>query len=127
MFPELARRLTKKGSTWLAVVSNDAWFLDWSTTEQHVKIATIRAIETRRYLVMPVNHGISAVIDPFGRIVRSLGLMKEGSFTVEIKKVFYRTVFDKIGSLIGWIWIFAGIAGFLREVYKKYHELALTA
>ncbi len=127
VFPELARRLTKKGSTWLAVVSNDAWFLDWSTTEQHVKIATIRAIENRRYLVMPVNHGISAVIDPFGRIVRSLGLMKEGSFTVEIKKVFYRTVFDKIGSLIGWIWIFAGIAGFLREVYKKYHELALTA
>jgi apolipoprotein N-acyltransferase len=127
VFPELARRLTKKGATWLAVVSNDAWFLDWSTTEQHVKIATIRAIENRRYLVMPVNHGISAVIDPFGRIVRSLGLMKEGSFTVEIKRVSYMTVFNKIGSLIGWIWIFAGITGLFIGIYRKYHGQKLTA
>jgi apolipoprotein N-acyltransferase len=111
VFPELARRLTVKGATWLVTVSNDAWFLDWSTSEQHLKTATIRAIENRRYLVMPVNHGISAVIDPFGRIVSSLGLMKEGSFTTQIKKVSYRTVFSKIGSLTAWIWIFAGIIG----------------
>jgi apolipoprotein N-acyltransferase len=111
VFPELARQLTVKGATWLVTVSNDAWFLDWSTSEQHLKIATIRAIENRRYLVMPVNHGISGVIDPFGRIVSSLGLMKEGSFTTQIKKVSYRTVFSKIGSLIAWIWIFAGIIG----------------
>ena len=111
VFPELARQLTVKGATWLVTVSNDAWFLDWSTSEQHLKIATIRAIENRRYLVMPVNHGLSAVIDPFGRIVNSLGLMKEDSFTAQIKKLSYRTVFSKIGSLLAWIWVFAGIIG----------------
>jgi apolipoprotein N-acyltransferase len=119
VFPQLARRLTEKGATWLLTVSNDAWFLDWSTSEQHLKIATIRAIENRRYLVMPVNHGISAVIDPFGRIVNSLGLMKEGTFTAEIKKVLYRTVFSKIGSLIAWIWIFAGIIGLVWVGVKR--------
>jgi apolipoprotein N-acyltransferase len=119
VFPELSRQLVNKGASWLFTASNDAWFLDFSTSEQHLKIGAIRAIENRRYLVMSVNHGISAVIDPFGRIVKSIGLMKEDVFVYPIKKLQYKTVFDKTGSLFAWLIAVFGIVFLLIELYRN--------
>ncbi len=50
-------------------VSNDAWFGDSLAPHQHLHIARLRALETRRYLVRATNTGISAIIDPYGRVL----------------------------------------------------------
>ena len=53
----------------LVNVSNDAWFGDSLAPHQHLEIARLRALETRRYLLRATNTGISAVIDPKGKIL----------------------------------------------------------
>lgn len=57
------------GAAWLVNVSNDGWFGDSLAPHQHLQMAQLRARETGRYLLRATNTGITAVIDPRGRIV----------------------------------------------------------
>src|SRR4029450_10245577 len=50
-------------------ISNDGWFNGTEEHEQHLAICRFRAVETRRSVVRAVNMGISAVIDPDGRVI----------------------------------------------------------
>src|SRR6185369_15796924 len=50
--------------------ANDGWFHGTSEHEEHLVVSLFRAIENRRALVRSVNMGISAVIDPNGRVLK---------------------------------------------------------
>jgi apolipoprotein N-acyltransferase len=71
--PSLARRYVAPGGPppvdFLVNVSNDGWFDGTEEHEQHLAICRFRAVECRRAVVRAVNMGISAVIDPDGRVV----------------------------------------------------------
>lgn len=77
IFPgAVARRDERPG--WLLNLTNDAWFGSFAGPQQHFAIASARAVEEGLPLVRAANTGISAVIDPYGRLVASLGLGVEG-------------------------------------------------
>jgi apolipoprotein N-acyltransferase len=63
---------------WMLNVSNDAWFGLTPGPYQHLAQARLRAVEEGLPLVRATNNGISAVIDPFGRIRKSIPLGQEG-------------------------------------------------
>lgn len=56
-------------ANFLVNISNDGWFDGTEEHEQHLAICRFRAIEARRSIVRAVNMGISAVIDPDGRVI----------------------------------------------------------
>lgn len=68
LFAPLASKCRALGADFLVVVTNLAWFGNSNILGQELELARFRAIENRLPLVQCANSGISAVIDPFGRI-----------------------------------------------------------
>lgn len=104
IFPGLSRELCGKGARLIVNMSNDAWFKTWSTPEQHLQQACFRAIETRRWLVRAVNHGISAVVDPYGKVVQRIGLLKEGMIVQEVARIDTMSIYVRFGPLLPGLW-----------------------
>ena len=77
-FSQIAGVETRNGAEVLVVASNDAWFEGSSATYQHFAAARLRAVENRRFLLRAASTGISAVIDPYGRVRHKLGVSREG-------------------------------------------------
>jgi apolipoprotein N-acyltransferase len=72
--PSMARKYNPvsgrgPGVDFLVNISNDGWFDGSEEHEQHLAICRFRAVEARRSVVRAVNMGISAVIDPDGKVV----------------------------------------------------------
>jgi apolipoprotein N-acyltransferase len=82
IFPELAQKRVQDGANVLINLSNDAWFGRSAAPRQHLDLAALRAVEQGRYLVRCTNTGISAVIDPRGRITNQTPLFQEAALTV---------------------------------------------
>ncbi|MEO8668199.1 MAG: apolipoprotein N-acyltransferase [Bauldia sp.] len=77
IFPGAAVDATDRPG-WLLNVTNDAWFGDTPGPRQHLEQARLRAVEEGLPLVRAANSGISAVVDPYGRLVKSLSLGRSG-------------------------------------------------
>jgi apolipoprotein N-acyltransferase len=82
IFPELAQKRVQAGANVLINLSNDAWFGRSAAPRQHLELAALRAVEQGRYLVRCTNTGISAVIDPKGRVTNQTPLFQEAALTV---------------------------------------------
>jgi len=69
VFPNEVRQFALHGATVFVNLSNDGWFGPTGAPRQHLNMARMRAVENNRWLLRGTNSGITAVIDPFGRIV----------------------------------------------------------
>ena len=83
-FPQICRKLFLAGSEVFINITNDSWSRTNSAEYQHFVISSYRAQEFRTTLVRCTNSGMTAVVDPNGRILSSLPLFVEDSSFVSI-------------------------------------------
>jgi apolipoprotein N-acyltransferase len=81
-------------------LTNDAWFGRSSGPYQHLAMARVRAIEYGLPLVRAANSGVSALIDPYGRIVKEIGLNEVGVLDVKLMDKLEATIYDRFGIRI---------------------------
>ncbi len=77
IFPVLSAEAVKGGATLLVNLTNDAWFGRSSAPYQHFEMSAFRAVENKVFLLRAANTGISAVVDPVGRIRKASVLFEE--------------------------------------------------
>ncbi len=106
ILPELVRKLWNKGgaANVLVNITNDSWYGDTHEPLIHLVLASFRSIETRRALVRATNTGISAIVDPAGRIVARTAQWKKETLVsrVPIIEDDRSTFFLAYGDVIGW-------------------------
>ena len=83
---------------WLINLTNDGWFGNSTGPYQHFQQARVRAIEEGLPLVRAANTGISAVVDPVGRVINHLPLATEGVFDAPLPRRIPPTLFVRIGD-----------------------------
>jgi apolipoprotein N-acyltransferase len=82
---------------YLVNVSNDAWFGDSLAPHQHLQIARMRALETARYLLRATNTGITAIIEPDGKIQGRAAQFKQQALTGKIQPLQGSTPYVRFG------------------------------
>lgn len=102
IFPQLVRRLTAQGATVLVTISDDTWFGNSSAAFQHLEMARFRAIENGRYLLRSTNDGITALIDPYGRVLETA--LRHGQRVLSGRFSYVRgeTFYTAHGDVFGW-------------------------
>jgi apolipoprotein N-acyltransferase len=114
IFPdELTSRDERAG--WLLNLTNDGWFGISSGPYQHFAQARLRAIEQGLPLVRAANTGISAVVDPFGRVVGSLPLGTEGILDARLPQAIAPTIYSRFGDVPASIMVLVAFAAVLRR------------
>ncbi|MGB7213462.1 MAG: apolipoprotein N-acyltransferase [Gammaproteobacteria bacterium] len=85
-------------ATLLVNVSNDAWFGDSIMPHQHLQIARLRAAEAGRYLLRSTNTGITAVIDPRGRVASTIPQFEPGVLKAVVQGFTGATPYAVVGN-----------------------------
>ena len=80
---EIIRQLPE--ATLLVNASNMAWFGDSIAPRQHLQISQMRAIETGRFMLRSTNTGMTAIIDPRGRILDAARPFTRATVTGEVQ------------------------------------------
>jgi len=72
VFADEVREFSQLGAEVLVNISDDGWYGDTSAPWQHLNMARMRAIENRRWILRATNNGVTAAIDPYGRVRQSI-------------------------------------------------------
>jgi apolipoprotein N-acyltransferase len=93
IFPNEVRQFALHGAEFFVNVSNDGWYGEGGAPRQHLNMARMRAVENDRWLLRDTNTGVTAVIDPFGRVVaeapRNERTALQGAYSLEETTTFY--------------------------------------
>jgi apolipoprotein N-acyltransferase len=113
-FPTLARRFVQNDAEVLFNLSNDGYFgRSVSAREQHLLVVRMRAAENARWIVRATNDGITASVDPAGRVVKRLPSFLETAAELPYSYRKEQTFYTRHGDWFGWSCFLAGLAAVL--------------
>ena len=108
LFPDLIRLNMNAGLLFgkglphaIVNLTNDSWYGDTFEPLQHLVNASFRAIENRRPLIRSTNTGISAIVDPVGRLDNRSGQWTKEIISRDVPMMTGQTVYSRIGNWLG--------------------------
>ncbi|UPU36840.1 apolipoprotein N-acyltransferase [Geomonas paludis] len=124
IFPTHIRKLMRDGRTGrrpevMVNITNDSWYGKSVEPMEHLALASFRSIENRRALVRGTNTGISAFVDPAGRIVSRTGIWTREVLVGRVPLWEGGTVYGAAGDWIGWLCAAISVCGFAAVTLSK--------
>jgi apolipoprotein N-acyltransferase len=99
LWPGIVRHAVRAHDAELIVnLTNDVRFGDTAEPYAHFLLTKLRAVEQRRYLVRATNSGISAIVDPAGRVTVATGLFQEETVSEDVFLMSGRTLYSLVGD-----------------------------
>jgi apolipoprotein N-acyltransferase len=109
VFADEVREFPELGAEVLVNISDDGWYGDTSAPWQHLNMARMRAIENRRWLLRDTNNGVTAVIDPYGRVRQSIPRHQTDALPAGYAFRDDMTFYTAYGDVFGWACAILGL------------------
>lgn len=109
IYPGEVRRFAAGGAQLLINISNDGWFGRSAAAEQHLRMARVRAVENRRWLVRSTNNGFTVSVDPYGRIFEPL--LPDVRAAADLPYDFRtdETIYTRFGDWFAWLCVLVSV------------------
>lgn len=119
IFPDEIRQFAAQGAQVLVNVSNDGWYGDSGAYAQHLKQARMRAVENARWLLRDTNTGVTAFIDPLGRIVASAPRKTRTVLAANYALLTATTFYTRHGDWFAWLCAIICVAALASLPFRK--------
>jgi apolipoprotein N-acyltransferase len=104
LLPGFVNRMMGEGEPeLLANLTNDAWFGDSTEPWQHLALAKFRAVEQRKFFVRSTNSGVSAFMDPVGRVISNTSTFEEAAQRATLRWMKGSTPYSWWGDAPWWL------------------------
>lgn len=113
IFPDEVRQFADRGAQVFVNISNDGWYGDSGAYAQHLRQARMRAIENSRWLLRDTNTGVTAAIDPYGRIVQSAPRKERTSLVASYALENGTTFYTRHGDWLAYLCAIISLGAFL--------------
>jgi apolipoprotein N-acyltransferase len=114
IFPDEIRQLAANGAEVFVNISNDGWYGDSGAYAQHLKQARMRAVENDRWLLRDTNTGVTASIDPYGRVVATIPRKIRAALDAPYALTSVTTFYTRHGDWFAYLCAIISIAGLLN-------------
>lgn len=104
-------------------MTNDAWFGDTLEPWQHLALAQFRAVEQRRYLIRSTNSGISAFVDPTGKVLAHTGAFEQTAMAHDVAWMTGKTIYRHVGDTP---WFLVSLASFVAAFRRRKSRATLN-
>ena len=121
VYPQITRTQVRNGADVLVTITNDAWYDGTSAPRQHLNQARLRAVEDDRWLLRAGTTGISALIDPTGRIIEEIPMGRQGIIYASFFTRTTVTPYVRFGDWFSWLAILIVIVTIWRARYERRH------
>lgn len=102
-FPALTRDFVRAGAQFLVVTVNNASYGTTAASAQHLQMSQMRAVEDGRWVIDAAVSGISAFVDPTGRVVADAGLFDPAILRHTIRASDATTLYVRLGDWLPWL------------------------
>ena len=103
IYPGEVRRFAANGAQLLLNISNDGWFGRSAAADQHLRMVRVRAVENRRWIVRATNNGLTASVDPYGRMVEPLPADVRAAADLPYDFRTDETIYARFGDWFAWL------------------------
>lgn len=118
IYPGEVREFAAKGANLLMNISNDGWFGKSAAADQHLRMARVRAVENRRWVLRVTNSGLTAAIDPYGRVYQTIPRDVRGAADLPYDFRTDTTIYTRFGDWFAWLCVAVSVI-LLATTFRK--------
>lgn len=120
VFPDLVRQFVHSGAEVLVNLSNDGYFGHSAAHQQHLEIVRMRAAENRRWILRATNDGITAAIDPAGRVAERMPAFEQTAGLLPYAYQSTQTPYTRHGDWFAWLCFGCGfVMSAVSQVHRR--------
>jgi apolipoprotein N-acyltransferase len=123
IFPDEVRQFADQGAQVLVNISNDGWYGDSGAYAQHLNQTRMRAIENNRWLLSATDTGVTASIDPFGRVVAQIPRKERAALVAPYALTSVTTLYSRGGDWFAYACAIISLGALLtRFIFRDHRE-----
>jgi apolipoprotein N-acyltransferase len=123
IYGEFISQQCRKGAEIIFIITNDGWWGDTPGYKQHLALARLRAVETRKSIARSANTGTSCFINQRGEVLQQTEWWKKAAIRETLKRnntvTFYVKYGDIIGRTFGFVAAIMLLLTFVKRIKKK--------